>query len=298
MRVFDNLPPLFASQIGDSAAMFLAVQRLSLPDLEGRRYMDSFVHGNDLGGGFILRENGDLLVGSARVTAKEDLAAQAYELYKSLLAACRGWHLVRIWNVIPNIGRTYGGLENARAFRIGRARAFSERFGAEMQRHICSSTLIGGFGNFVDLSFVASRVQPRHLDNPESEKLETDCVQLSVFNRVTMCETDGLLVGCVPGISAVKCHDATGMTLPEQCASAEENLDGFEQLLIKEGFDPCMHRYVNVFVRRKNDEAFILDHLARHWSNPRDHTCVYRGEMCQPGRMLEVEYLAFSALRK
>lgn len=114
-------------------------------------------------------ENGDyLLVALWANEADEDgLVAASERLYRELLGqlTMRGYpHLVRVWNYFADINGEEAGLERYRQFCLGRFDAFAAS-GIEESQYP-SACALGHAGGDVLVYALASKVAPRHFENP------------------------------------------------------------------------------------------------------------------------------------
>ena len=107
----------------------------------------------------------------------DDIEGDARSLYCQLLtlAAERGWHLHRIWNVVPRINQEERAdvgtgevrlLERYRLFCRGRAEAFDQCWGPEFESRLCAFTAVGSDSGPFVLHFLASRVPGNPVENP------------------------------------------------------------------------------------------------------------------------------------
>jgi chorismate lyase/3-hydroxybenzoate synthase len=118
--------------------------------------------------GFRLWRAEGFVVGAAAVAAEPDLADQARMLYDRLLTAAEGRPLCRVWNYVPDINEHGAdGLENYRAFCLGRARAFEAAQGAGFETRLPAASAVGGERGQLSVVFVAAETVSSHVENPE-----------------------------------------------------------------------------------------------------------------------------------
>ncbi|HNX05528.1 MAG TPA: hypothetical protein PKI32_08495 [Opitutales bacterium] len=289
-----------SSPVGSPADLsgILAVQKLALPDLDGWEKSDAFTSDAPVGD-FAVSEACGALVGRARFAAGGNLDELALSAYRKLFAASEGWEVARIWNVIPEVNRAVDGLENYRAFNVGRARACDEKFGESTEAHMPAATGIGGFGSFLHVSFVAVKTPLVRLENPWQVPAyrypEKFGPRAPAFSRAIVTEIGGAKLGFVSGTAAVRGCESVGRTLAGECAATIDNLRIMEDRLVSAGFSADMARHVNVFIRRREDATQVLDLLSRHWARPTDRVRIYSAEICRAELSLEIEFTAVSA---
>jgi len=276
-------------------ALVFSAQRIGLPDLDDRDHGDAFVQNRFTDDPVVLRQ-GDVLAGWFRRKDQGNLRAVTLDVYRRLFAVAEGWNLARIWNVVPDVNGTVGGVENYHAFNAGRADAFFERFEGEAERRICAACGIGGCNGCLDVSFVAVRGPVTHLENPEQVPAYRypACYgpKPPNFARATVCDVGGARVGFVSGTAAVKGHASVCGSLEEQCAATVDNLRIMDRQLAQNGLGESFARYINVFIRRHADAPFILDYLARNWTRPCDAVRVHHADICRAELVMEIEFLA------
>jgi chorismate lyase/3-hydroxybenzoate synthase len=122
--------------------------------------------------GITLADDGQLLFGSLSIpnAHTDDLEAITRAAYIDLLSLCadRGYlHLLRCWNVVPQINAERLGLERYKLFCKGRAEGYATHFGEPaMDAFLPASSAVGGHGNSLVVQFIASREPGRHVENP------------------------------------------------------------------------------------------------------------------------------------
>jgi chorismate lyase / 3-hydroxybenzoate synthase len=120
-------------------------------------------------GSFEARHCGDLLALSCwRRTSSRQVEAEVRRLYLEALAAVNrvGFpHLIRVWNYLPAINAGCGEAENYKQFCAGRAAALRE-LQLDPAGLPAASALGCEEGLPLQLTFLASRVPGKHLDNP------------------------------------------------------------------------------------------------------------------------------------
>ncbi len=120
-------------------------------------------------GSFRLAETPRALFGAARYPFRANSEAAAFTAYRELLELLdrRGRaEIVRIWNYLPGIHESVRGLERYRAFNVGRAAAFADRFGAGAPASYPASSAVGTLGDDLLIAFAAAREPVRQVENP------------------------------------------------------------------------------------------------------------------------------------
>lgn len=97
------------------------------------------------------------------------LAEQTKRAYQRLFAAAGVSRFLRIWNYIPAINQERDGLENYRAFCVGRAEAFDEAAGRGRASAYPAASAVGTDDDILTLYAIAVRtgLEPRYFENPK-----------------------------------------------------------------------------------------------------------------------------------
>jgi chorismate lyase/3-hydroxybenzoate synthase len=125
-------------------------------------------------GGIGYAENDEVLFVHLSVETRHALADVTYEAYRSALrfAAARGYpHVLRMWNVVPDLNQGAGDAERYRQFCVGRGRAFDEALPAGMA--MPAATCVGTEAGRLLTYFIAARSAAIAMENPR---------QLSAFS--------------------------------------------------------------------------------------------------------------------
>jgi hypothetical protein len=118
-------------------------------------------------GGLILRGPESLTGVFVRSTDALSLEEDARWIYRRVLAACGGFSLYRAWNYVPQINAIFDGLENYHRFNLGRALAYSENFGPEMEPRLPAASAVGIHDGTLVTIFTAGSDPVRYVENPE-----------------------------------------------------------------------------------------------------------------------------------
>jgi hypothetical protein len=288
----------FRSGLHADLSAVLAAQRLFLPGFEEMEAPDAFTAYAPIGE-FAVAERCGALVGGGRFSVAAGMKAAAFDACGKLFAAAEGWEIAREWCVIPEVNRVVNGLENYRAFNVGRARAYEERFGTAANSRLPAATGIGGYGDLLHVSFVAVKGPFERFENPSQVPAWLYPKEYGprppCFARATLCEIGGAKVGFVSGTAAVKGSESVARSPAGECAAAIDNLRIMEEQLVAAGLGANAVRHVNIFIRPGADSGFFLDLLSRYFARPGDHVRVFRSEICRAELSLEIEFTAVSA---
>lgn len=207
-----------------------------------------------------------LLAFWADESKERGLAAASERLYKELLAQIerRGYpYLVRVWNYFADINGEEQGLERYRHFCLGRFNAFAASDLAESQ--FPSACALGHAGGDLLVYALASKVQPRHFENPRQASAYHYPVEYGPrspsFARASLLALPGQVSKLfVSGTASVVGHSTLHpYQLREQIAVTLENLDSLlahvaQQCASPTGDLPGLHaELLKVYVRNPSD---------------------------------------------
>ncbi len=111
---------------------------------------------------FHLLKNENTLVGAACVEMNKIPEVSSAQVYSELLHSLEGYHLLRIWNYVPEINKVGPELENYKSFCMGRSDQF-----VEQNLSMPSASAVGILGNKLVVYFIATREPVRHWENPD-----------------------------------------------------------------------------------------------------------------------------------
>jgi chorismate lyase / 3-hydroxybenzoate synthase len=247
--------------------------------------------------GFRMVTTEDLLLGCAIQPLGSDVMASSRDLYRRLLRAAAGRFLYRIWNYLPGINEMEEGMENYRAFSAGRSLAFEEACGPHFPFVLPAASAVGCGGTALATVFVAGRVPPRHIENPEQVPayrypLEHGPRSPS-FSRATTA-TDGrhpLLF--ISGTAAIKGH---GTVAPERLdAQLDCTLDNLRLVSESAGMGADLGagrkfaRHFKVYLRHAADFAAAKKRLEGALFRPADRVIWLQADLCRRALLVEVE---------
>ena len=247
--------------------------------------------------GFQLFTAGELLLGYALQPLVDEMAVASRDLYRRLLRAAAGHSLYRIWNYVPAINAAEGGLENYRAFSAGRSLAFEEACGPEFPIVLPAASAVGCGGTALAAIFVAGRVAPRHVENPEQVPAYRYPLEhgprAPSFSRATMVADGGRPLFFISGTAAIKGH---GTVAPERLdAQLDCTLDNLR--LVSEsagmgedfGAGRKFTRHFKVYLRRAADFAAAKKRLEGALFGPGDRVIWLQADLCRRALLVEVE---------
>lgn len=252
--------------------------------------------------GFRLFEDGGLLVGVIDEPAESDLSAQAHRLYRRLLKLAEGRCLVRIWNYVPRINEpdaAGAGLENYRAFCLGRSLAFEERLGDGYEKHLPAASAVGGVDGRLAVVFVATRTSPTHFENPEQVPAYEYPIEhgprAPSFARATRVTEAGQVYVFVSGTAAIKGHAtfAAG-DLAGQIACTLDNLSIISQACelgkqLGKAAGAGWQRHFKVYLRHEADYAEAAAALNGFLFTPEDRVTWLESDICRAALLIEIE---------
>jgi chorismate lyase/3-hydroxybenzoate synthase len=241
---------------------------------------------------------GEFLVGHASEPfSRTELSRASKTLYRRILAACRGRHLVRLWNYVPDINGSAGGLEYYRAFCEGRSFAFEEEFGQGFRPKLPAASAVGSEGDQLNVIFAAVDRKPEHFENPEQVPAYLYPAEHGPrspsFARATVAEVGGAKWAFISGTAAIKGHRTCfpDQLLP-QIDCTLENLrliskaSGLGEDL---GAAAGAARHLKVYLRRPEDLGPTRDVLHRLLVRPADRVTYLHADICRAELTVEIE---------
>jgi hypothetical protein len=277
-----------------------ATLRLGLPWLGGARTESIFPDAAAAGtkAGVQLFRSGSLLLGHTHVPyLAGDFSAAAAAVYTRILAVTRGLHLCRVWNYVPGINATAGGLERYRAFCQGRSLAFESEFGGAFRPLLPAASAVGSGGEQLDVIFVASDAQPRHFENPEQVPAylypPEHGPRPPSFARAT-CVRDGQHAWTfVSGTAAIKGHQTIAPgSLTGQLDCTLDNLRLISRtagLGDDLGAGRLAARHFKVYLRHASDLAAAQTRLERDLLRAEDDVTYLQADICRAALTVEIE---------
>lgn len=295
-----DLPRLKVTFGAEAAAMFDP----GLPVLSGDAVEDLFGPAGSAGrsGAFALFRAERWLLGAATVSLRAGLEDSCHGLYREIIQAAGGWHLVRIWNYIPGINDTGpDGLENYRAFCRGRSLAFEQELGGRFTVLLPAASAVGCDSAALTVVFAACTVQPRHVENP----LQTPAYdypgdygpRAPSFSRATVVPGPGSDTVFISGTAAIRGHATIApFNMGGQLECTLENLGEISSAC---GLGPDLDRrggstrHFKVYLRRSADRPRVAAALADKLLTGADRVSYLRSDICRAGLLVEIEASLF-----
>ncbi len=249
-------------------------------------------------GDWRLFQRGDgWLAGGAVVSAGGSLAAATETLYGALFTVLDGFSLARVWNYVPAINVERDGLENYRAFCVGRARAFEARYGAAAARQMPAASAVGCDGDTLAVFFLATREAPRHFENPEQIPAWSYPPQHGPrppsFARATTVRDGGETWRFISGTSAIKGHRT--LAAGDLAAQAACTFDNLRLVGAQLGLGPALavppsvRRHWRVYLRHAHDLVPARELFAAAFPGEEAHATFLRSDICRRDLALEIE---------
>ncbi|PTY08592.1 hypothetical protein DB347_03180 [Opitutaceae bacterium EW11] len=248
--------------------------------------------------GLYLAQSGDLLLGAvAEPIGPDGVEAASERLYRRLVAACRDWHVYRVWNYVPRINDEVDGLEVYRAFCRARSLVLEGAWGGEFKQLLPSASAVGCEGGQVISVFAAGRESGRNIENPEQvpayEYPREHGPRSPSFSRATLARANGAEYLFVSGTSAIKGHATVAEgSLAGQIACTLDNLrlvsraSGAGDRL---GSGGGWTRHFKVYLRHAADLAPARALLEATLLEPADRVTWLRSDICRADLAVEVE---------
>lgn len=279
---------------------------VGLPVLAGETEESLFRRAKPVGsrGGFTLREDGRWIVGYASVKVEVGLDVATRQLYDNLFVAAEGLNLCRIWHYVPRINETGAdGLENYRAFCLGRSLAFEKKYGAGFKQRLPSASAVGTEDGCLTIVFAACTTEPRHLENPRQvpayDYPKKHGPRPPSFSRATVVPVEnGLADVFISGTAAIEGHEtvAPGDTAG-QVARTILNLGLIAQT---SGIDENLgaklggERHFKVYIRHQADLAIVKAVLENALFVAGDKVAYLRSDICRAELNVEIEATVLS----
>ncbi len=245
----------------------------------------------------------DSITGALVLPAVTDtLEAAASQIYRRILAELRGFHLYRVWNFVPQINLVTDGLENYHRFNIGRWRAFSEHFGAELHSKMPAASAVGIDDPVLVTIFAAGRQPVRYVENPQQLPAwrypEQYGPKSPSFSRGARSDSElSGLRAFISGTASIKGHETVGKgDLDTQVRVTCENLRIVAQSLdLPSPFSADSPAYsAKVYLRRAEDTSTVQALLAKY-GEPTflNRASFLQADICRADLDVEIEVTYF-----
>jgi hypothetical protein len=232
--------------------------------------------------------------GWARCGGAGSPEAAARSLYGDLLTGLGDYSLYRVWNFLPAINGSAGGLENYRAFNRGRWEAFAAHFGpGAMERHLPAASAVGTGGGVLGLLFLAGRDPVRHFENPQQVPAyrypaEHGPRSPSFARGSVVTHPGGRRTGFLSGTSSILGHETVGAD--NLGLQVETTCNNVAEVLAAMGFaKPWGAAAWRVYLRSREDLPAVRNAFYRRFPEAAGCTQFVEADICRRSLRLEVE---------
>jgi enamine deaminase RidA (YjgF/YER057c/UK114 family) len=248
--------------------------------------------------GLQLYRCGKLLLGHAHDPFVDtQLADRTQALYARMLKACEGRNLFRVWNYVPRINALTEGLENYRAFCLGRSLAFEQKFGRDFQGLLPAASAVGSHGEHLDLIFVAGESQPKHFENPAQVPAYRYPIEHGPrppsFARATVANDGAKTLIFISGTAAIRGHETVAPgALAEQIDCTLENLrliSNAAGLADDLGATNAAKRFFKIYLRHAADLEKARQRLEASLLRKTDTVIYLQADICREALNIEIE---------
>lgn len=274
--------------------------KLAVPWLGGAAVEEIFRDLEPLGAtdGVQLHRGGELLVGHVREPlVAGELAARTEKLYRRLLRTCAERPLFRVWNYVPRINEATNGLENYRAFCVGRSLAFEAELGGEFAEQLPAASAVGCGGDFLEVVFAACEQTPVHFENPAQvpayQYPEEHGPRSPSFARATVGRAGKNRWTFISGTAAIRGHETIAPgALDAQLDCTLENLRLIAQtagLGERIGAGRDARRHFKIYLRHAADLGAARERLERSLFRESDDVIYLQADICRAALNVEIE---------
>jgi chorismate lyase/3-hydroxybenzoate synthase len=295
----DSLPSL-CFRAGPSTGCFIEGESLLLQGhmawLKGPA-VEVLVRGETIArvpGGVILT-GPDTLAGVLTAHGQRGLKTATHDLYARLLDLTDGWHLHRIWNLVPHINDAPAGMENYRAFNAGRHRVLSERWHSGLASRLPAASALGTQSGGPALAFSAARRPAQHFENPLQEAPLSYPPEFGplppAFARSSKVTIVGGTVWHLSGTASIRGCRTVGAGINEQLAVTLENI----ATLYARMEVPAGRRATwKIFLRDPAHLDAASTAFTAAWPDDAASAMYLHADICRPDLLVEIEAI-FSA---
>jgi len=250
-------------------------------------------------GEFSLREAGRWIVGCASVKVEAGLDAATRQLYENLFVAVDGLNLCRIWHYVPRINEAGAdGLENYRAFCLGRSLAFEKKYGAGFKQRLPSASAVGTEDGCLTIVFAACVAEPRHLENPRQvpayDYPKKHGPRPPSFSRATVVPMEnGLADIFISGTAAIEGHETVAPG--DTAVQVERTIRNLGLIAHTSGIGENLgaklggERHFKVYIRHQADLAVVKAALEKVLFVAGDRVAYLRSDICRAELNVEIE---------
>lgn len=227
----------------------------------------------------------------------DDIVCHAYKRLLTLVRK-RGYpHLLRVWNLFPDINAGCGDAERYRQFSLGRAVALDAL--GYRERHFPAGTAIGtDSGTPLTISLLAGKEPSHAVENPRQTSAYHYPRQFGPrspsFSRAVLLELNGKHQLLVSGTASIVGHESYhDGSVGQQVNETFRNIEALMTRAAAQakgklagcaGRDACFRLYL----RRREDLPAAREALAAHLQ-ANEQIVILRGDICRRELVLEVE---------
>lgn len=246
--------------------------------------------------GHFVSESGGWLTAAFCEPVGDCVATTTRRVYQKLFESMADCQIVRAWNFVPAINEEVDGLENYRAFSLGRHEAFHARFGGRAAEAFCAASGVGVDGDRLVIVALGTHRRVRHQENP----LQSPAYQYPSqygprppsFSRASFVpgECPALFIS---GTAAVRGHESVAPgDLAGQLEVTGENLDRIiAESVAALGEDIARVGMANgrAYVRRAEDADAVMAWIHEHAWCADDRVNVVQSDICRRELLVEIE---------
>lgn len=238
----------------------------------------------------------NLHIGICIKPVAHSLAEASRKCYEELLRQTGDRNLYRIWNFIPGINETTDGLENYRAFCVGRSEAFHRAVAHAPQSRMPAASGVGCQGSDLLVIAIYGEDEATHFENPlqvPAYRYPDDYgPRPPSFARATVVRREHPLV-FVSGTAAVRGHQSVGNgDIVAQTRETVRNLNAiFAEADCQGALPACgqFRRHFTVYLRNPADRARV-DPILRSGLSITDEDILWlKADICRAELDIEVE---------
>lgn len=234
--------------------------------------------------------------------AAEDIAASTFECYAKILSVVEEHdfaNLVRFWNYVPKVNEDIGDLECYQLFCKGRFDAFDHHY-RNMLPRLPAASAVGSSGDSLGISFIASRNNVAHLENPRQVSAYHYPKQYGPrspsFARASYIKWGSLASLFISGTASIVGHLSqhpadVSAQLNETLVNIKSIVDhSVEKGLLNPNTAFGDFSHLRVYLRRPEDLPLAREVLAKTSIKQAD-LAFLRADICRSELLIEVEGL-------
>ncbi|MFJ6208613.1 hypothetical protein [Lysinibacillus sp. NPDC092081] len=234
----------------------------------------------------------------------ESTATTLYRQIFKFITELPEYKLVRIWNYVPiilgDVSQSAPDLDIYRCFNRGRYKAFSEKYGQDMEKWIIpAASAVGSTNNVLKIEFFVSKEDCIFFEN----KVQTPAYHYSakygklppVFSRGALYKFKDEILLISSGTASVLNEDSSHINdIYKQVRQSIENLlilvssSNLQQYSIDDSFDIQDLVLLRVYYKSDQDRDFIEEEI-RKSINAKCQICFMKADICRDNLLVEIE---------